>query len=262
MHLRQRLPTPSARPASVLLPLLALLASGPALDAQEPAAGQEEAEPGAIAGTVLEKGTDRPLAGAAVAVDGEVRALAGPDGRFRIEDVEPGGHRLTVEFLGFRAARSGVEVKPGETAGVRLAPERAVVEVAELVVELPSRREPWVRQAFRRIFRAGGQVYTHRDFDRMGLSYLDGLFRRIAGYQLVGDVSGAASPRFRGPTASSVLLRVHGRTCPVRLYLDGGAVPASYLKRLPVEHVAAVAFAASSQSVLTECGVISVLTRS
>lgn len=247
---------------SGLMSIVALLILCPTLTAQE---ALSDGDPGAgsITGVVVEEITERPLARASVTLDGERQALTGSDGRFRFEAVDAGRHEVAVSYLGFRGARQTVEVASGEPATVRLLLEPDVVEVAELVVQMPPTRASWVRDDLQRSFREGGRLYTHRDLDRMGFEYLEGLFRRIPGHELVGNRTDFAfiSPDPRAPHSANVLLRVHGRTCPVHLYLDGGKVPAFYLDHILAENVAAVAILAGPQSVRGECGVISVLSR-
>lgn len=256
---RARLPAPAA---SLLASVTALLVLCPALPAQE-AAVDGDLGTGTITGLVVEAETDRPLVRASVRLDGERRVLTGPDGRFRFGKVAPGGHEVAVDYLGFRGARQTVAIDSSESVTLRLVLKRDVVEVAELVVEMPRTRASWVREDLQRIFRNGGRVYTHRELDRMGMEFLDGLFRRIPGYDLVGDVSDVASvfPHPRASSSVNVLLSVHGRVCPARLYLDGAKVPAFYLEQILTEEVAAVAILAGPQSVVGECGEISVLSR-
>jgi len=80
-----------------------------------------------VQGRVIGKGGRRPVAGAAVAVDGVGRAETDADGRFEIE-LPPGRHHVQVQQPGFEISDDVVEVAPrgGSSAPslvVRLAPD-------------------------------------------------------------------------------------------------------------------------------------------
>jgi TonB family protein len=60
----------------------------------------------AFAGVVRRRATGAPIAGARVELDTGQRAASGPDGRFRIDDVEPGPHAVTLSTEGLAPQRS------------------------------------------------------------------------------------------------------------------------------------------------------------
>lgn len=60
----------------------------------------------AFSGVVRRRGTGKPLVGARVELDTGQRAETGPDGRFRIDDVEPGAHAVTLTAEGLAPQRS------------------------------------------------------------------------------------------------------------------------------------------------------------
>jgi hypothetical protein len=72
-----------------------------------------------LRGRVLQKGTRRPLAGAAVTVDGVAAGESGADGRFELR-VAPGRHRVQIQTTGHDIADQTVEAGAGTTGAVEL----------------------------------------------------------------------------------------------------------------------------------------------
>lgn len=96
-----------ARIRAVLLGTLLLLGAAVGLGAQEPAGGD-------VAGIVTAPGTDSPIVGALVTVEGTpLRALSGTDGRFRLQGVPAGPQYLRVEMLGYAVVRLPINVSAG-----------------------------------------------------------------------------------------------------------------------------------------------------
>ena len=72
-----------------------------------------------LRGRVLQKGTRRPLAGAAVTVDGVAAGESGADGGFELR-VAPGRHRVQIQTPGHDIADQAVEAGAGATGAVEL----------------------------------------------------------------------------------------------------------------------------------------------
>ena len=68
-----------------------------------------------LRGRVLQKGTRRPLAGAAVTVDGVAAGESGADGGFELR-VAPGRHRVQIQTTGHDIADQTVEARAGAAA--------------------------------------------------------------------------------------------------------------------------------------------------
>ncbi|MCU0683484.1 MAG: TonB-dependent receptor [Polyangiaceae bacterium] len=66
-----------------------------------------------FSGLVRKRATGAPLAGATVELDSGQRVRTGPDGRFRIEDVAPGAHALTLSAEGLAPQRSEESFEAG-----------------------------------------------------------------------------------------------------------------------------------------------------
>lgn len=90
---------------------------------------------GGIAGRVLDAATDRPLAGAVVALDDLGRAtVTDDDGWYWLLDVPPGPQHLSVGLLGYRSRSIHVLVPGGGTLRVDLSLETEPIEVQAVVV--------------------------------------------------------------------------------------------------------------------------------
>ncbi|MBC7674046.1 MAG: SusC/RagA family TonB-linked outer membrane protein [Polaromonas sp.] len=115
--------------ASSPLYLLAFAAiiSAPALHAQAT---------GTITGTVLDRGSRRPLAGAQITVAGTgttVGAASNAQGVFRILNVTPGTRIVRSRLLGYGALSKSVVVDPGGTATVEFELSQSALELTEVV---------------------------------------------------------------------------------------------------------------------------------
>jgi len=89
---------------------------------------------GVITGRVTEKGTENPVVGAQVLVDGVGRAITNPEGRYQITGVKPGKHTVSVVMIGYRGGTQEVEVGDGATVVVNFTLEAAPTQLSELVV--------------------------------------------------------------------------------------------------------------------------------
>ena len=89
---------------------------------------------GAITGTVRGEGA-APLAGAAVQVNGtNLRVLAGPDGRYRIDSVPVGGATVTARAIGYRPVSRTVTVTEGPPATLDFRLSADINRLEELIV--------------------------------------------------------------------------------------------------------------------------------
>lgn len=112
--------------ALTLVTLCALLALDPS-----PASGQDAS----IVGRVLTADTGEPVGSATVRLEERGRdQLTDAGGRFRFEGLESGPFRLSVERIGFDAARREGELAPGETLEMTLTLATEAVRSEDLVV--------------------------------------------------------------------------------------------------------------------------------
>lgn len=99
-----------------------------------PAAPRVTQRTGTITGRVTEVGSETPVVGAQVLVDGVGRAITNPEGRYRVTNVAPGKHTVSVVSIGYRGGEREVEVGDGATVVVDFALEAAPTQLAEVVV--------------------------------------------------------------------------------------------------------------------------------
>src|SRR5690349_9439777 len=70
---------------------------------------------GAIVGKIAERGTGSPLQDAMIVIVGTQRGTrSGPDGRYRIGNLEPGTYNVRVSRIGYSAANRPVTVATGD----------------------------------------------------------------------------------------------------------------------------------------------------
>jgi TonB-linked SusC/RagA family outer membrane protein len=104
-----------------------LLAVGVAVHAQSAV--------GVIAGRVTDARTALPAAGALVAVEGtSLSGLAGNDGRYRIANVPPGSHTVTVRLVGFSATSQAVRVVADATVSADFTLQATAIPLEEILV--------------------------------------------------------------------------------------------------------------------------------
>jgi TonB-dependent starch-binding outer membrane protein SusC len=90
---------------------------------------------GAIAGKVIDRGTQQPLPAAQIVVEGTVlSAVTADDGTFRIAGVAPGHHRITARRIGYQPQSATVTVVDDQTVDITIALGNAPVSLSEVVV--------------------------------------------------------------------------------------------------------------------------------
>src|SRR2546426_324121 len=120
---------------TTMLPLAAVAAALLTLSLSSTALAQT----GTVTGTVADS-TGAGIAGATIRVEGTLlHATTDDKGRFELQGVPPGTHRLRVLLLGYRAAFQSVTVSAGATAEVSFTLERAPIPVEAVEVVVGSR---------------------------------------------------------------------------------------------------------------------------
>ncbi|TVR56270.1 MAG: TonB-dependent receptor [Gemmatimonadales bacterium] len=117
----------SGRASFPVLVASLLLASG--------SASALAAQTGTITGTVADEGSEAPLTGADLILEGTgLSGVSGSDGRFELAAIPAGEHVLRVERIGYRPLRETVRVSPGETVVLHLALAPQPVALEEVAV--------------------------------------------------------------------------------------------------------------------------------
>lgn len=114
------------------LPALALLALA-LVHWTQPVAAQTQT--GAVGGFVREQGTDRPLAGVVITIEGtQLSGLTNREGRYLIPNVPAGRHVLRPHLLGYASPQQEVAVAAGGTATLDFIIQQTAIALDEVVV--------------------------------------------------------------------------------------------------------------------------------
>ncbi|MGH7508976.1 MAG: TonB-dependent receptor [Gemmatimonadales bacterium] len=105
---------------------------------KHPAPRAEIQDSGTIVGTVTDKATGAPIAGATVEVEGTRRSsTTGSDGGYRIDGIEDGTYTLRVRYIGYSPMESSVEVPGGGEVTADFALVKSLQKLDELVTVTP-----------------------------------------------------------------------------------------------------------------------------
>jgi TonB-dependent starch-binding outer membrane protein SusC len=113
------------------LPVMALAALMSVFVAQDAAAQAG----GTLTGIVREQGTERPLPGVVVQVDGtQITSLTNEQGRYLIQNVPAGRYTVRAQVLGYAPAPQPVTIVAGETAQLNFMLQQTAIALDEVVV--------------------------------------------------------------------------------------------------------------------------------
>ena len=162
---------------------------------------------GSIAGTVRTAGTNEPLPGVQVFVEGTQRgAVTAVDGSFVISSVPAGSRMVEARFVGFETSRHDVRVTANSTTNVSISLTQTLVSMEDVVVTTTG-----VRQA-RSEIAATVQSVDRSTIDRLKPSHPSEIMSRIPGVWLNTTSGEGHMTAIRQPLT----------TDPVYLYLENG----------------------------------------
>lgn len=93
------------------------------------------AQTGSIEGRVTEADSEKPLPGVNVVIVGtNTGASTDAQGRFRIENIDPGSYQVRASFIGYKEKTTSVEVTPNQTREVNFALGIKTTRLEEAVV--------------------------------------------------------------------------------------------------------------------------------
>lgn len=230
-------PPPRGGPAALALRGLLLVASGLLLSASDAAAvpgpspvDSLPAAPPVLPDTVQEDTTSRPdtlarfvgtvrsrqtgelVSGARVLMPSQGRrTITGEEGRFRLDSLRPGRHRVRVHYLGYETNPRVVELRARHSTRAELWLERTVLAVEDLRVEVTEpRADPMA--GFKRRRDSGFGVFLDRgDIERRNPAHTSDLFRSLAGVRVTPNRFGMAR----------VTIGRFGGRCAPTVYVDG-----------------------------------------
>ncbi|UCC84676.1 MAG: carboxypeptidase-like regulatory domain-containing protein [Gemmatimonadota bacterium] len=165
---------------------------------------------GHVSGTVIDRSTRQPIAGAVVNVlQASRQVLTDEQGHFAIQELPVGVLSLSVEMLGYARRREPISVQTAHTTSLEIALAVEPIELEPIVVEVRSQYLDRVGFYQRVRSEPGGWHYTAEEIDRLGTFYLSDVLRRVPGVRVYWGFDG---------------VRVRGRggpRCWMRIYLDG-----------------------------------------
>ncbi|MDH5760543.1 MAG: carboxypeptidase regulatory-like domain-containing protein [Gemmatimonadota bacterium] len=95
---------------------------------------------GTLSGQVLDYSTGAPLAGASVRILGtSSQRVTDEGGMFHMDDLPPGRHLVTTDYLGYEQRTDSITIFSAETVGIEVRMATAALEVEGLVVTARSR---------------------------------------------------------------------------------------------------------------------------
>jgi hypothetical protein len=198
-----------------LLPLLLIVVSV-ALSA--PAAAQQRAAPGVVAGTV--RGAGVALGDAHVTVAGsQLGSVSGPNGQFLISGVPAGQSVLEVRLIGYRPISRPIIVVPGDSLVLTLELEVDPVRLDALEGRALAGLSAEMRGFYERRERGTGHYFTRDDITRMHARLVTDVVRRVPGVRV---------EPLAGPMGTSYVIRMQratgmsgARPCPVVYFVNG-----------------------------------------
>lgn len=197
----------------------------------------EGASPGAatLTGTVRSFADGEAVSGARVRLlGGAGEAVTGPEGRFAIPDLEPGGYRLVTEYVGAASDTVPVHLEGGTVQVVRLGLETRPVPLPQLRVAVERTvRNPRLAGFYERMARGLGDFIPHEELE--GVDVI-GALRRMPFVRVQQCITGSGLRR-----ASCWDLRIArgaglSTHCPPRIFRDGHLLvdePMTRLQQLP-----------------------------
>lgn len=198
-------------PASPWRPLLALLPilMGGLLLSSDLAAQQQLEGEVTFQGAVIDQSTGVAIPGASVRVGyAERRAFTNRDGRFSLDDLEPGTHPVVITQLGYDTLRTEISFdEKSQPTTFRMVPDPVVLErITALVDRLEEQRN--------------SVGYSVRVFDQPRLqSSTDYTVLEFLQARTVLRLTRCPGRGAMGPCAE-----IRGRAMPVEVYLDGARV--------------------------------------
>lgn len=109
---------------------------------------------GSIEGTVRNKENNKDLSGASVILEGtKTGTSTGFDGKFVLENIEPGTYSISASYIGFKVQKKTVYVKPSETTNITFELEPTLLSGQEVLVTATRAKERETPVAFTNLTR-------------------------------------------------------------------------------------------------------------
>jgi hypothetical protein len=189
-----------------------VVALAQATSAHAQAAAPGAARLGVIDGMVMDS-TLAPLGDATVSIVGSiVRVVTGPNGRFRVRDVNPGGHILLVRRIGFEAASMVMQVPPGDTVRPSITLLRATTTLDTVAVK-GQRLTPAMKEFEERRRLGFGHFITQAEIEKRNVPDLSDLLATVPSVRIQ-------------PRGWPMAQRMYPlKRCPFQVFIDGVKLP-------------------------------------
>lgn len=163
-------------------------------------------------GTVRSRQTGERVSGARVIVPSqERRTVTGDQGRFRLDSLAPGRHRVRIHYLGYETNPRVVELRARHSTSVELWLDRTVLAVEDIRVEVTEPRADPMAGFEQRRDGGFGLFLDRGDIDRRNPSETSDLFRSLAGVSVTANRFGQAR----------VTMGRFGGRCSPDVWVDG-----------------------------------------
>jgi len=187
---------------------LCVLALSPLLLCSHPSRGQTPSGArGIISGTVRDKGTNDPLPGANVIVDGTtIGAASDLQGNFVIRAVPAGTYRVRASIIGYLpAVLSGVKVVAGDTVRLDFTLAQTAIDIPEVVVTATRKAQSFMETP------VSVSVVTAQQIRQQNFVTLDQTLEFTPGVNMMGgQINIRGSSGYSRGAGTRVLLLVDG----------------------------------------------------
>jgi hypothetical protein len=235
-----------------------------------------QGDPGGLVGRVVDE-NGQPVSDADVQVVGQPRArvISSQQGRFRIDDVEPGLLEVQFDRLGYTSRTAQFVVQDGRTAELEVVMPTQAIELEPISVTVrPRYLED--RGFYERRDRGFGAHFDRQELERINPVYLSDVVDRVPGV-IVTDPQ-TSDPSGRGSTVGAPSYAINPRVvslpgaanrpsvCRLELFIDGVRMADQDLTQIDPAHVEAVEVYEGGNGPIeyqqmNPCGVILVWTR-
>lgn len=163
-------------------------------------------------GTVRSRQTGELVSGAQVIVPSqERRTVTGDEGRFRLDSLAPGRHRVRIHYLGYETNPRVVELRARHSTSVELWLDRTVLAVEDIRVEVTEPRADPMAGFKQRRDDGFGLFLDRGDINQRNPSHTSDLFRSLAGVRVTANRFGQAQ----------VTMGRFGGRCSPDVWVDG-----------------------------------------
>lgn len=180
-----------------------------------------------LRGRVLTDSTERPIAGAVVAIEQlKIQSTTDSLGRFTLTGIEPGDYVVTAKRIGFNLAGATMRFSAREAYSAEFMLAQTLADVR--VETKAAVRGKLAEFEERRAAHNGGRFMTQADFEKRGAGTLSDAMRQVSGmefYPVPGttNVIIAVTGRMSVP-GGSLMKGQASAPCPAAVAVDGAMV--------------------------------------